>query len=106
MLEPYKRKRSGGSAPIPFRSIFNGILFQLKTGCQWVMIPRCYGAKSTIHEHFQHWVRCGVFDKIFHFNLHEYEEPKGIRWEWQAMDGALMQAPVREKKLARRRTWA
>ncbi|MBF0615126.1 MAG: transposase, partial [Magnetococcales bacterium] len=44
LLEPYKRKRPGGSPPIPFRNIFNGILFQLKTGCQWDMIPRCYGA--------------------------------------------------------------
>ncbi|MBF0420179.1 MAG: transposase [Magnetococcales bacterium] len=61
LLEPYRRTRRGGTKPIPFRDIFNGILHQLRTGCQWEMIPRCYGSKSTIHEHFQRWVACGVF---------------------------------------------
>ncbi|MEO5355497.1 MAG: IS5 family transposase [Magnetococcus sp. XQGC-1] len=99
LLEPFKRKRPGGTKPIPFRNILNGILFQLKTGCQWSMIPACYGSKSTIHEHFQHWVRCGVFDEIFRLNLNEYDELKGIEWSWQAMDGSLVQAPVRGEHL-------
>ncbi|KAF0112374.1 MAG: transposase orfA for insertion sequence element [Rhodospirillaceae bacterium] len=40
VLKPFKRTRSGGSKPLPFRKIFNGILFQLKSGCQWAMIPQ------------------------------------------------------------------
>lgn len=98
LLEPFKRTFPGGSKALLFRAILNGIFFLLKTGCQWNMIPRCYGAKSTIHEHFQRWVSAGVFDKIFQLNLEEYEESKGIAWEWQSMDGTLIQAPVRQKK--------
>jgi putative transposase len=99
LLEPYKRTRSGDSKPTPFRNILNGILFQLKTGCQWDMIPNCYGSKSSIHEHFQRWVSGGVFNEVFRLNLVEYDEIKGIEWEWQAMDGSLVQAPVREGNL-------
>lgn len=98
ILEPFKRTFPGGSKPIPFRNIMNGIFYLLKTGCQWNMIPRCYGSKSTIHERFQFWVERGVFDKIFQLNLEEYEELKGIGWEWQSIDGSQIQAPVRGKK--------
>jgi len=55
LFEPFKRVHPGGSKPIPFRTILNGILYLMKTGCQWDMIPRCYGSKSTLHEHFQRW---------------------------------------------------
>jgi len=97
ILEPLKRTKSGGSNPLPFRTILNGIFYFLKTGCQWDMIPRCYGSKSTIHEHFQRWAAAGVFDKIFRICLEEYEEYKEIAWQWQSMDGSLIQAPARQK---------
>lgn len=95
LLEPFKRKRSGGSHPLDFRVILNGIFYLLKTGCQWSYLPPCYGSKSTVHEHFQKWVTAGVFSEIFHLALEEYDEFKGIAWEWQMMDGFLVQAPVR-----------
>ncbi|MBF0152374.1 MAG: transposase [Magnetococcales bacterium] len=40
LLEPFKRKRSKDNKPVPFRNIFNGILFLLRTGCQW-RFPIC-----------------------------------------------------------------
>lgn len=95
LLEPFKRKKSGGSPPLEFRRIVNGIFYLLKTGCQWAYLPSFYSSKSTIHEHFQKWVHAGVFAEIFRLSAEEYQELTGIDWEWQAMDGALMQAPVR-----------
>jgi putative transposase len=95
MLEPFKRKKPGGSPPLEFRCILNGIFHLLKTGCQWGYLPACYGSKSAVHEHFQRWVHAGVFAKMFRLSVEGYQELNGIEWEWQAMDGALMQAPVR-----------
>ncbi len=95
LLEPFKRKKSGGSPPLDFRRILNGIFYLLKTGCQWGSLPACYGSKSAVHEHFQRWVHAGVFAEIFRLSVEDYQELNGIEWEWQAMDGALMQAPVR-----------
>ena len=95
LLDSFKRKKSGGSPPLDFRIILNGIFYVLKTGCQWNCLPQFYGSKSTVHEHFQKWVSAGVFAEIFRLNAEEYQELNGIKWEWQAMDGALVQAPVR-----------
>ena len=69
--------------------ILTGIFYVLKTGCQWSFVPRGYGAKSTVHEHFQRWVQGGVFAGMFRGYAQEYQALKGIQWEWQAMDGTL-----------------
>ena len=98
LLEPFKRKRSGGSPPISSRSIMNGIIFRLKTGCQWNMIPKCYGSKSTIHEHYRRWAKHGVFDQLMKICLEDYHRQQGLHLLWQSMDGSLIQAPVRTKK--------
>lgn len=97
LLAPFIRTCPGGSPSISFYKIFSGILYRLKTGCQWSMIPREYGAKSTIHEHFQRWVGAGVFKLMTTLIAAEYEEKNGFKTEWQAMDGTLVQAPVRKK---------
>lgn len=96
LLERFKRTRRGGSKALPFRTILNGIVHWLKTGCQWDMIPRCYGSKSTLHEHFQRWVNAGVFETIFRLCVEEYEEFQKIVWTWQSMDGSISQAPTRQ----------
>lgn len=99
LLEKFKRKKSGGSQALPFRAILNGIFYVLKTGGQWGYVPACYGSKSTVHEHYQKWVAAGVFSEVFRLSVEEYDELVGIEWEWQMMDGFLVQAPVRGQKI-------
>jgi putative transposase len=94
LLEPFKRKHAGGRPPIEFRVILNGILYLLRTGCQWDCLPRCDGAKSTVHEHFQQWAQAGVLNELFRVMASVYQEQSGLQWTWQSMDGALVQAPV------------
>lgn len=96
MLEPFKRRRSGGRKALDFRIILNGIFYVLKTGCQWGYLPACYGSKSTVHEHYQRWVAGGVFTEWFRLSATEYDELQGFDWTWQSMDGSLVQAPVRQ----------
>ena len=103
LLEPFKRRKSGGRTPLEFRVIFNGILYLLKTGCQWNCLPTCYGAKSTVHEHFQAWAHAGVMTDLFRLFAQKYQLQNGIQWTWQSMDGALVQAPVRGNPCAWRR---
>ena len=98
LLAEFQRKRSGGSAPIPLRTLFCGIVYKLKTGCQWHLVPRCYGSKSTLHEHYQRWASSGVFKKIMEIMAMEFQEQIGFDLQWQSMDGSLVQAPVRKKK--------
>lgn len=98
LLEPFKRKRSGGKPPLPQRTILAGIIYKCRTGCQWDMLPACYGSKSTVHEHFQRWNHSGVLAQIFQLFLEKYRIRLDTRW--QAMDGSLVQAPVRAQKIS------
>ncbi|MDY5394548.1 MAG: transposase, partial [Desulfovibrio sp.] len=43
LLTPFTRKRSGGSKPLAQRTVLAGILYKCRTGCQWAMLPACYG---------------------------------------------------------------
>lgn len=90
-----KRFRRGGRPPTDHRQIFNGILYVLRTGCQWKMMPREYGSGSTAHEHFQKWVVRGIFGKIWTLCLKEYDELKDIDWRWQSVDSQSVSAPVK-----------
>ena len=89
------RSRKGGRPPTPHRLVFNGILYVLRTGCQWKMMPLEYGSGSVAHAHFQKWVRHGVFGRLWKLCLKEYDELQGIDWAWQAVDSATVSAPVK-----------
>jgi hypothetical protein len=39
------------------------------------------------------WTRAGVFQRLWAQGLLDYDELKGIEWEWQAMDGAMSDPP-------------
>lgn len=38
--------------------VFCAILYLLKTGCQWSMLPKDFPPKSTVHYHFKQWSFC------------------------------------------------
>lgn len=46
------------------RSIVNGILYVVKTGCQWDMLPNDFPPKSTVFYYFQKWCLDGTWEKI------------------------------------------
>jgi transposase len=72
----------------------NGILYVLRTGCQWKAVPKKYGSGSTCHRRFQEWVRAGVFRQLWEKLLDQYDELKSIDWEWQIVDTATVPAPL------------
>jgi len=96
-LNPHPR--GGGRKPKPDRQVMDGIFFVFRTGCQWKALDEtgiCSG--SVAHARFQKWVQAGVFLKFWQEGLQEYEECKGIDWDWQSMDGAMTKAPLGGKK--------
>jgi putative transposase len=87
---PKRNFKQGGRPRIPDRQILNGILFVLRTGCQWKALDMTALCKGSIaHARFQQWVEAGVFKKLWSKGLLEYDELRGIQWEWQSMDGAM-----------------
>lgn len=74
------------------RRILNGIVFRLRSGCQWNQLPKEFGDDSTIHRTFQRWVVLGVLSRIWGMLVRECEEMGGVAWEWQAADSATGKA--------------
>ena len=52
-----------GHPIIPYRKVLDGIMYILRTGCQWKMLPSGYGSGSTCHRRFQEWVQTRYFQK-------------------------------------------
>jgi transposase len=117
----YQRKAGAGRKPMDARQIFSGMVYVLRTGCQWKALPREYGAASSVHKYFQDWQAAGFFLRIWQAGLAEYDGMQGIAWEWQSIDGTMGKAPLAQQcvgpnptdrgkkraqaKLAGRRAW-
>ena len=99
LLPKLRKNRKGGRPWIDNRKIADGIFYVLRTGCQWNAVPREFGSGSTLHRRFQQWVKAGVFRRLWKVGLLEYDESKGIQWEWQALDGAMTKAPLGGEKM-------
>lgn len=94
ILPKEKPRNTKGHPAVPFRQVLDGILFVLRTGCQWKMLPKEYGSGSTCHRRFQQWVSTGVFEKLWVRLLKIYDETHGIKWKWQSLDSASIKAPL------------
>ena len=93
-LPRYRKSRKGGRPRVDLRKVANGIFYVLRTGCQWKAAPSEYGSGSTLHRYFQEWTEAGVFRKLWRAALLEYDELKGIQWNWQSVDGAMTKSPL------------
>ena len=98
LLPVYKASPKGGRPRLPMRNVVGGILYVLRTGCQWKAMPKQFGSGSAIHAYFQEWVELGVFEELWKVALTEYDELKGIDWKWQSMDGAMTKSPLGGEK--------
>jgi transposase len=91
----YKRRPGGGRKPLDSRKIFAGIVYVLRTGCQWKALPKeRFGSASSVHKYFLAWKKRGVFVRLWRKGLAEYDEMEGIAWAWQSIDGGMVKAPL------------
>ena len=91
ILEEDPPKARGRKRSDP-RQMLNGIIFRLRSGCQWNRLPKELGDDSTIHRTFQRWVGTGVLHRMWGALVEGCEELDGVDWEWQAADGAMGKA--------------
>jgi putative transposase len=71
------------------RAVLDGIVYRMRSGCQWNQMPRRFGADSTVHGWFQRFVADGVLVEIWAAMASECEELGAVFWEWQAADGVM-----------------
>jgi hypothetical protein len=51
-------------------------------------------AKSTAPDRFQAWVKAGVFLGLWQAGVEQFDQLKGIDWDWLSRDGAMTKAPL------------
>ena len=65
ILPLVKPNNTIGRPAVSFRKVLDGILYVLRTGCQWKMFPKEYGSSSTYHRRFQQWSTSKVFERLW-----------------------------------------
>jgi putative transposase len=46
------------------RSVVNAILYLLRTGCQWRLLPREFPPSSTVYHYYSTWRRRGIWTRL------------------------------------------
>jgi putative transposase len=81
-----------GRGRIDPRAALNGIIYQMRSGCQWNHLPKSFGDDSSVHRTFQRWIKKGVLERIWATLVESCEELGGVDWQWQSADGAMGKA--------------
>ena len=64
ILREYWPPKPTGRKVANWRAILNGIIFRMRTGCQWNQLLKQFGDDSTVHRWFQRWCKEGVMQRF------------------------------------------
>ena len=117
LLPPQPPQPKGGHPWLPDRPALCGIIFVLKTGIQWQMLPTemgC-GSGSTCWRRLRAWQRAGVWHALHRALLDQLGAADRIDWSRASVDSASVPAkkgaprPARTPRIAASRapstTW-
>lgn len=90
--EPSKHK--GGRPRVDDRAALTGIVFVLKSGIPWEMLPQEMGCGSgvTCWRRLREWQEAGVWEKLHRVLLDRLGETDQIEWERACLDSASIPA--------------
>jgi transposase len=105
-LLPKRRSRQrqhAGRRPIPDRAVLTGILFVLRSGLPWNMLPKEMGCGSgtTCWRRLVRWQRAGVWKRLHGVLLNELRRQGKLDLARAIVDSASLRALRGGKKLDR-----
>jgi transposase len=111
LLPPQPPKPQGGRPRIDDRAALTGIVFVLKSGIPWEMLPQEMGCGSgmTCWRRLNEWHEAGVWERLHRVLLDRLGEADQIDWERASLDSASIpakrggQKPARIRRIKERR---
>jgi len=88
-LDPEPR---AGRPRIDQRKALDGVIYQMRSGCQWNHLPREFGDDASIHRTLQRWIARGVLEHVWSKLVELCDELGAVNWVWQSVDAALGKA--------------
>jgi len=111
LLPSERPKLKGGRPRVRDRACLTGIIFVLKTGIPWELLPQEMGCGSgmTCWRRLRDWQAAGVWERLHQELLNRLGDADQIDWSRAAVDSASIPAkkgaprPDRIRQIARKR---
>lgn len=61
---PKKQVDGPGRTPLELREVINGILYWMRSGCSWRLLPNDYPNYKSVYHYFNAWSKEGIWQQI------------------------------------------